>query len=381
METAEILKLHEDFLKTYNVDDETEIWNAKSREFRDFWDNKIMKDDVTSISEAEIDTIVRILDRSGKGNTKKDTAVARVMVPQGVWRRMFTEIKNTQKLRELLNGILSEINEEKIAQLIDSLYKFNEGKKNGLTGKSGNAINAMMFAYTPSKYVSVVSLNDRQKIIEQFGFKNGPDFEHDLSGERIVKSNNAIIEGFKGLGINTTPRAISNFLYFYLKPYWKPDGESEEISDRRDMASEAAAIQETSGDQTLFYMEKQLEDFLIANWDRTEFAKKYELINDKDGELVSQQYPTGVGPIDILVKDRESGQYVVIELKRNQTSDDTVGQIARYMGWIKENEGKGAPVKGIIIAASPDKRLTYALKIIDGVELYLYKVNFTVDKA
>ena len=29
--------------------------------------------------------------------------------------------------------------------------------------------------------------------------------------------------------------------------------------------------------QGLFYMEKQLEDFIIANWDQTEFGKKYDL--------------------------------------------------------------------------------------------------------
>ena len=30
--------------------------------------------------------------------------------------------------------------------------------------------------------------------------------------------------------------------------------------------------------QGLFYMEKQLEDFIIANWDKTEFGQKYDLI-------------------------------------------------------------------------------------------------------
>ena len=35
---------------------------------------------------------------------------------------------------------------------------------------------------------------------------------------------------------------------------------------------------------------------------------------------------------------KNNKNYVVIELKKNQTSDDTVGQLARYMGWIKEHK-------------------------------------------
>lgn len=126
--------------------------------------------------------------------------------------------------------------------------------------------------------------------------------------------------------------------------------------------------------QGIFYMERQLEDFLIHNWENTELGKKYDLIIE-EGELVSQQYQTDIGIIDILVKDKNTGSYVVIELKRNQTSDDTVGQIARYMGWISDNL-KDNNVKGIIIAASYDKKLQYALKIVNNVEVFLYQVDF-----
>ena len=64
--------------------------------------------------------------------------------------------------------------------------------------------------------------------------------------------------------------------------------------------------------------------------------KQYDLI-EKDGELKSQQYRTDIGPIDILAREKNTNNYVVIELKRNQTSDSTVGQIARYMGWVEEH--------------------------------------------
>ena len=122
-------------------------------------------------------------------------------------------------------------------------------------------------------------------------------------------------------------------------------------------------------------MESQLEDFLVENWDRTELGAKYDLI-EEDGELVSQQYKTNIGVIDILARDKKTGQFVVIELKKNQTSDDTVGQPTRYMGWLEEHKTGGAPTKGIIIAGHYDQRLYYALKKLKDVEIYLYQVDF-----
>ena len=121
-------------------------------------------------------------------------------------------------------------------------------------------------------------------------------------------------------------------------------------------------------------MEKQLEDFIISNWDETELGKKYDLIYE-EGECISQQYRTDIGIIDILAKDKENKNHVVIELKKNQTSDDTVGQAMRYMGWIEEK--KNDPnVKGIIIAGRFDQKLHYAIKRARDIDIFLYEVDF-----
>lgn len=130
----------------------------------------------------------------------------------------------------------------------------------------------------------------------------------------------------------------------------------------------------TEYNQGVFYMEKQLEDFIIHNWDKTELGKKFDLIIE-EGELISQQYRTDIGPIDILAKDKKTKSFVVIELKKNQTSDDTIGQLARYMGWIQDVK-KDPAVKGIIIAGTYDKKLDYALKVMKNIEVFLYEVDF-----
>ena len=124
----------------------------------------------------------------------------------------------------------------------------------------------------------------------------------------------------------------------------------------------------------LFYMEKQLEDFMIANWEHSGLGEKLDLLYE-EGVLVSQQFRTAIGPIDILAKDKATGDYVVVELKRNQTSDDTVGQVMRYMGWIAE-EFDNPSVRAVIVAGKFDKKLEYAQKMMPQIDVYLYEVDF-----
>ncbi|MEW5816240.1 MAG: hypothetical protein AB1798_12695, partial [Spirochaetota bacterium] len=229
MRKEEIIRLFNDFLKNYDEETKNIIWKKHSEAFRSFWNDKILNGSIKEISESEVDQVIRILDRNGKGNTKADEAVAKVMIPQGAWRRMFKEIKQHGKLHELLNKIFVENNDGVRDKLIDELYKINEGRKNGLTGKSANAINTMLFAFNPDKYTSVVSLNDRKKVIDSFGFAGGPDFDNDTAGKKITVSNTVILNGFRALGLTAHPRTVAIFLYHSpIKDFWKPGEEHSE---------------------------------------------------------------------------------------------------------------------------------------------------------
>ena len=136
---------------------------------------------------------------------------------------------------------------------------------------------------------------------------------------------------------------------------------------------------ESTYSKGLFYMENQLEDFIISNWKNTELGKKYDLIYE-EGELKSKQYRTEIGIIDILAFDKKNNCHVVIELKRNQTSDDTVGQLMRYMGWVKRHL-KDENVKGIIIAGKYDKKLDYALEYAPfDTDVFIYNVTFELNE-
>lgn len=140
------------------------------------------------------------------------------------------------------------------------------------------------------------------------------------------------------------------------------------------------AVDETIEDPIVFALEKHLEEFLIQNWKKTELGKKYNIF-ELDGELVGQQFLTDTGPIDILAINKDKKELLVVELKKGRVSDNVVGQIQRYMGYVQEELAEnGQIVKGVIIGLDDDLRIKRALSVTNNIEFYKYKVNFTLYK-
>jgi len=105
--------------------------------------------------------------------------------------------------------------------------------------------------------------------------------------------------------------------------------------------------------------------------------KGYKLFEESDGRITGELYDTKVvGQIDLLYQD-EDGDLVVIELKRTEdTSDKAVGQIARYLGWVRENLGKTKKVEGLLVARSANEELKYAIKALKDCRLFMYEIQF-----
>ncbi len=130
-----------------------------------------------------------------------------------------------------------------------------------------------------------------------------------------------------------------------------------------------------------FALEKHLEDFLVKNWKQSELGKDYD-IYEEDGELVGQQYPSDTGPIDILAISKDKKTILVVELKKGRVSDNVVGQIQRYMGYVLEELAEdNQKVKGIIIALEDDLRIKRALSVTNNIEFYRYQINFRLFKS
>lgn len=226
------------------------------------------------------------------------------------------------------------------------------------------------------------------KLILAFGISETNEFESTWKPE--------ILEGYKQIN-EVIPNPVRYGSSWVFKEY-DVDVNSEKVKLLRDRTpispqeieadlkvvnqhylnslDESARKPESQFGAGLFYMEKQLEDFIIENWESTEFGRDLELIYE-DGDLLSQQYRTEVGPIDILAKRKDGRGYTVIELKKNQTSDDTIGQVLRYMGWVKQ-ELQPEIIKGLVVAGKYDKRLHYAASMAPEVDVFVYEVSFNL---
>ena len=134
-------------------------------------------------------------------------------------------------------------------------------------------------------------------------------------------------------------------------------------------------------DPTVFALEKHLEDFLVTNWESTPLGATHSIF-ENDGEKVGQQYPTDTGPIDILAVSKDSKELLVVELKKGRASDSVVGQVQRYMGYVKEELAEvGQDVRGVIIALEDDTRIRRALAVAANIDFYRYEVKFNLHKA
>lgn len=137
---------------------------------------------------------------------------------------------------------------------------------------------------------------------------------------------------------------------------------------REDNARSKTAVKEYRSIQIL---EKVLEDLLEHNLGELESGL----------ELVGRQFPTAVGPIDLLAKDQD-GVYVVIELKRGRGGDRVVGQIARYIAWVIDRLGGGkkTQVRGIIVGKTFDRHFSAAVSQLQRVVPYSFDVKVLFER-
>jgi hypothetical protein len=145
---------------------------------------------------------------------------------------------------------------------------------------------------------------------------------------------------------------------------------------------EAPPVVERAAESQLFGLERHLHEFLRDNWDRTELGNEWKLHREPGNETAGYEYPCGVGRIDLLAHHRREPKWLVVELKRDQTGDCTLGQVMRYMGWVKRHLAEpGEEVRGLIVAHTPDTALAYAVSMAPTVDLHLYEVRFILRPA
>ena len=121
-----------------------------------------------------------------------------------------------------------------------------------------------------------------------------------------------------------------------------------------------------NADGEIIILEKGIEEAIKPN-----LAQLGLKLADKS---IQQQFSMGpgVGRSDLICLDSENN-LVIIELKRGLTSDQAVGQIFRYIGYVKENVAEeGQEVRGVILTTEYDESLRYATM---GSGLKVYRVR------
>ena len=104
-------------------------------------------------------------------------------------------------------------------------------------------------------------------------------------------------------------------------------------------------------------LEKEIEKYYIENIHL--ISSSLSVVNKPH---YGNQFPTTVGIIDLLCIDKKTKQYVVIEFKRGSGSDEVIGQILRYMGWVYTNlEKENNIVRGIIVSRNLTNKLEHAM--------------------
>ena len=157
-------------------------------------------------------------------------------------------------------------------------------------------------------------------------------------------------------------------------PWYKADfeaGVADGVAATDDVGEEIAEDDDL-GSRT-FAFERDLQNYLVRNLGLLEPGLK--LYEDEDGEFTGVEFPAGQRYIDILAVGSDDA-YVVIETKVSRAYDRVVGQILRYMGWVKKNLAGEAPVRGIIVASEISKDLILATSSVKGIRLVAYEISF-----
>lgn len=133
---------------------------------------------------------------------------------------------------------------------------------------------------------------------------------------------------------------------------------------------------EPSSDATRFAYEADLRDYLARNLGLIEAGLRLYV----DEDVTGVEFPAGGRYIDILALDARGG-FVVVELKVSRGYDRVVGQLQRYMAWVKRDlADPGQGVRGVIVARQISEDLRLACSIAPGVELFEYELQLTLKR-
>ena len=160
---------------------------------------------------------------------------------------------------------------------------------------------------------------------------------------------------------------------------YRPGQDPTPISAQNPMQTEPLATEMEHREAVAsseFAYEHDLRDYLANNLGV--IASGLSLYEEEG--IRGVEFPVGGRFIDLLAQDAKG--YVVIELKVSRGYDRVVGQLLRYIGWIKQHHADpGQRVRGIIIAKEISEDLRLACSGLTDVSLYEYALSVSVKQV
>jgi hypothetical protein len=206
-----------------------------------------------------------------------------------------------------------------------------------------------------------------------------PSFERGLSaGEKYARVNDVLVRLADAVD---TDLWTLDTLWALLDEDSQPSSNYRSTGDGSSLGVSEPSADVTPGTETgdvaRFGLERYLQEFLRDNWTQTRLGAEWTLYEEEGDPEAGFEYPVSVGYIDLLARHKTDDRWLVIELKRGQTGDQTVGQVLRYMGAVRRELAEdGDTVEGLIIAHGSNDKLRYAAAEVPSIDLKLYDVEF-----
>jgi len=163
-------------------------------------------------------------------------------------------------------------------------------------------------------------------------------------------------------------------------------GRNVTIIDSPSGMAKAVSIEDGESEDD-FPSESDLEFYIAKHWFEIDALKNYKIVPGR--APYGGQYATDRGTIDLLSYNSDTNEWLVIELKHgdSRTGDDAIGQVLRYMGYVKEKLAKPEDkVSGLLITGSFDPKIKSAISVSPNVSWLIYSVkveykDFTLDQV
>jgi len=278
-----------------------------------------------------------------------------------IWRDRI--IRDTPKFRDVLLYLLNE--ELPIEERFTNVVSSNGSKH--INGIGKGLASAFLMDFDAEKYC--IWNNKTEMGFRALGWEL-PYKSNEENGVKYIKVINQlkVLRGDIGSGLNLNFDDVDNFLH------WVAAEDEGKIAVKNILGveglSEAGADLEAPEEK---FIQKLMENNFDAIFSDLNL-KLYEDNPDQNGF----QYTTPVGKLDFLTVDKTNDDLVVIELKIGKVHDSAVGQIQRYMGYVKEEMAGDKKVRGILLGEEIDEKTRYALVMAPTVEFRKYRLNIKI---